>query len=473
MSKSKRALSLDALRGFAILTMVLSGVIPYKGLPAWMYHAQTPPPTRQFNPDLPGLTWVDLVFPFFIFALGAALALALTKRIERGYSRFELLKYIVERSFLLGFFAIFLFHARPHIINPGIYSNPTLGTWLLALLGFIIMFIIFVRLPKQLSKKWRWILRISGWTAAVLFLVFVRYPNDEGFSLYRSDIIIVVLTNVYFFGSLIYLMTRHNWLGRLCFLGLLIALRLAHPETGWVKAVWNFSPIPWIYKLYYLQYLFIAIPGTMAGDLFLRWTKTAEIENERQWSPSRLWGIVLLMMTFLVIQLVGLQARRVWQTVVLSLGLIAIGIPLFSRPGSETEKLLRRLFFWGAYCLILGLIFEPYEGGIKKDHPTLSYYFVTTGLAIFLLNAFTIIIDMFKKSGWVRLLIDNGQNPMIAYVGFANLLWPVLGIFSLNQLFNQLNQISPWLGFVRGVVYTLIIALIVQYFTKKKLYWRT
>lgn len=32
----------------------------------WMFHAQTPPPTYAFNPDVPGITWVDLVFPFFL-----------------------------------------------------------------------------------------------------------------------------------------------------------------------------------------------------------------------------------------------------------------------------------------------------------------------------------------------------------------------------------------------------------------------
>jgi uncharacterized membrane protein YeiB len=40
---SKRADALDALRGFAIMTMILSGSIPFSGpaaLPGWMYHAQ-------------------------------------------------------------------------------------------------------------------------------------------------------------------------------------------------------------------------------------------------------------------------------------------------------------------------------------------------------------------------------------------------------------------------------------------------
>lgn len=65
-----RANSLDALRGYAILTMVLSATVAGSILPAWMYHAQTPPPTHAFNPELPGLTWVDLVFPFFCLLWG-------------------------------------------------------------------------------------------------------------------------------------------------------------------------------------------------------------------------------------------------------------------------------------------------------------------------------------------------------------------------------------------------------------------
>lgn len=62
---------LDALRGYAVFTMILSGSIAFGGvLPGWMYHAQVPPPLHQFNPDLPGITWVDLVFPFLFFVWG-------------------------------------------------------------------------------------------------------------------------------------------------------------------------------------------------------------------------------------------------------------------------------------------------------------------------------------------------------------------------------------------------------------------
>ena len=69
----KRALTIDLLRGVAIIGMVLSGQILWNAeLPAWMFHAQVPPPEFRFDPTVPGITWVDLVFPFFLFSMGAA-----------------------------------------------------------------------------------------------------------------------------------------------------------------------------------------------------------------------------------------------------------------------------------------------------------------------------------------------------------------------------------------------------------------
>ena len=59
----KRALSLDALRGIAIIGMILSGQMNLTHLPAWMAHAQVPP-NASFDPSIYGITWVDLVFPF-------------------------------------------------------------------------------------------------------------------------------------------------------------------------------------------------------------------------------------------------------------------------------------------------------------------------------------------------------------------------------------------------------------------------
>ncbi|MCS2785895.1 DUF5009 domain-containing protein [Bacteroides thetaiotaomicron] len=71
---NNRAYALNALRGYAIITMVLSATIVTQEInsPGWMSHAQTPPPDLIFNPSLPGITWGSPCFPFFLFAMRTA-----------------------------------------------------------------------------------------------------------------------------------------------------------------------------------------------------------------------------------------------------------------------------------------------------------------------------------------------------------------------------------------------------------------
>jgi predicted acyltransferase len=178
------------------------------------------------------------------------------------------------------------------------------------------------------------------------------------------------------------------------------------------------------------------------------------------------------MLAFFIVMLVGLMTRLLWQTTLVGFVLCGIGWWLLSKPSNSTEKLLANIYNWGAYCLMLGLAFEPYEGGIKKDSATMSYYFVSAGLAVFMLIAFTIIADIFQKRRWLQLLIDNGQNPMIAYIGRFTLVLPLLALTRINPLMDRLF-VGPWPGFVHSVITTLIIALVVSVFTKRKIFWRT
>ena len=70
---TKRIASIDAFRGFAILTMVLANYLAgVQWVPAWLKHA----------PDV-GLTVIDLIAPFFIFAIGLTYGLSARRRIER------------------------------------------------------------------------------------------------------------------------------------------------------------------------------------------------------------------------------------------------------------------------------------------------------------------------------------------------------------------------------------------------------
>ena len=73
-----RVLSLDIFRGLTMLVMIfvndLSGV---RGLPWWTYHMPS---------GVNGMTYVDVVFPAFLFILGMAIPLAVRKRLAMGDS---------------------------------------------------------------------------------------------------------------------------------------------------------------------------------------------------------------------------------------------------------------------------------------------------------------------------------------------------------------------------------------------------
>ncbi|WP_333196655.1 MULTISPECIES: DUF5009 domain-containing protein [unclassified Microcoleus] len=469
---SQRADALDALRGIAVLAMVLSGTIARKTLPAWMYHAQLPPPDHVFNNKLAGLTWVDLVFPFFLFAMGAAIPLALSRRIAKGWDTKKVVLFILQRGCLLAFFAIFLQHIRPTVISP---EEASRLKWWLGLCGFFLLFLMYVRWPQKWSAWLRRGLTLAAWSAGIVFVSHIKYPSGVGFSVDRSDIILMVLANMAVFGSLIWLFTRSNvWL-RVGILGLLLAARLSSSADGWINLVWSSSPAPWLFQFDYLKYLFVVIPGTVVGDLLNRWIEyySPAESSYAKWKNWRYFSILVLMLAIDLILLIGLQARWVWQTSLVTLMLCLCGWVLLKKPGNVTENLLNHLYKWGFYWLALGLLFEPYQGGIKKDSATMSYFFVTAGMAIFLLIGLTVIIDVFQKRWFLQLFIDNGLNPMIGYAGFANIIWPILVLTKWEPVIVEMTSSNPFMGFLRGFGYTAILALIVMGFTRLKLFLRT
>jgi hypothetical protein len=390
--------------------------------------------------------------------------------------KWKIAGFIIERGVLLGFFALYVQAIRPEVIS----QHPSAATWAVALLGFALLFPVLTRLPESWPAKVHWTIRTAGWLGMTMLLALLRYPDGGGFSLSRSDIIIVVLANLALFGSLLWWLTRRNLLLRLGVLGILIAVRLSnmpHPLEGWVSDVWQWSPAPWIYKLYYLQYLFIFIPGTIVGELLqdaMRPATTGEPLSKpaQPWSRLRLTGIVFLMAALVATAVIGLKARWLVGTTLTVVLLCLLGSWLMRRPGQAMEHLVHRLFNWAIYWLVLGLCFEPYEGGIKKDRATMSYYFVTSGLAICVLILFIVLVDVLNRKRWLQLLIENGQNPMIAYAGINNLILPLLALSGLDPLLSRLT-VSPWLGFLRGAFITLLLALTVSLFTRLKVFWRT
>ncbi len=98
MEKKERLLSLDVFRGITIAGMIL---VNNPGSWADIY-----PPLRHAAWN--GCTPTDLVFPFFLFIVGVAITLSLTKRKSKGDSDGQLMKHIFRRSLILFALGVFL-----------------------------------------------------------------------------------------------------------------------------------------------------------------------------------------------------------------------------------------------------------------------------------------------------------------------------------------------------------------------------
>jgi predicted acyltransferase len=517
----KRNDALDALRGIAILGMILSGSMAFGNiLPAWMFHAQVPPPKHQFDPTIPGITWVDLVFPFFIFCMGAAMPLSLKKMIEASTGFLPVFWLALKRFLLLLFFAFFTQHMKAWVIA----ENPTAVHHLLSLLAFLILFVIFFRPAKGSWSVGYKIFQALVYAGALFLLFYLPFWGGKGFDFYRPDIILLVLANMAFFGTIFCFLTARTPLVRWLALPLLAALFLAVKEPGdsWIKAVFQLDgvgavKIDWFYKLYYLKYFFILIPGMMAGEILLKFSTgrsvsadanfsfdtaantvsqnvvdanavdtndAADSTPEHYFSPFRLQLIALIAFLLVITNLVGLYLRHLELNFLVSLFFVLTGRFLIARPPSsyriaqpkgvpDAEFIFyRNLFSHGSYLLMLGLLVEPFEGGIKKDPSTFSYYFVTAGLAFFTLIFVQVLqqIPLWKKP--IRFFALNGKNPMVAYVAGSLVVLPLLQLTGGKYWWDQMNT-NAWMGFFKGVVFTTAVSMITIWFVKRKWFWKS
>ncbi|WP_207512544.1 DUF5009 domain-containing protein [Longitalea luteola] len=464
---NERNKSLDALRGAAILAMVLSSSIAFGVLPGWMYHAQTPPPSHAFNPGLPGITWVDLVFPFFLFSMGAAIPLALHKKVKEGKSAAAVLYTAARRFMALVFFALFTVHARSAVMS----GEPAAWHHGLSVAAFVLLFFQWYS-PAGTAQKTKWlVIKVAAFAGAGLLLLLLPFKDGKGFSLYRSDIIIIVLANMALFGTVIWWFTRSRpWL-RIGLLPFVLAIFLGAQFPGtWNERVFQWSPAPWIYKFYHLKYLFIIIPGTLAGDWLAADAGTKKAGQGLP--PANLKIIAAISFIIIAANVILLFDRHTTINVLLTIGCCGAGYFILQKIQQEHTSLIHRFFKAGTYLLLLGLFFEAWEGGIKKDPSTFSYYFVTAGLAFFMLMAFHGLQLTKMGAPLVEYFSHNGKNPMVAYVTGNLLLLPLLHLSGGYSLYVNMQKNVPG-GVLSGFLFTGIVSLVTVAFTKKGWFWKT
>jgi heparan-alpha-glucosaminide N-acetyltransferase len=202
-----RVTSIDALRGFVMFMMIfvndLAGA-PENIVPDWMAHFSD----RHDHGS--GMTFVDLVFPAFLFIVGMSIQFALGPRLKKGEPLWKISGHIVTRTLALLALGILMvngesggsvrWHAMmflsgilafciisPRNAKPNVAKFWKISSLCLRALGFAGMLYcafsftdshghhMLTLNPFHLNTSWYGILGLIGWAylaAAILFLIF-------------------------------------------------------------------------------------------------------------------------------------------------------------------------------------------------------------------------------------------------------------------------------------------------------------
>ncbi|HEY0810132.1 MAG TPA: DUF5009 domain-containing protein, partial [Longimicrobiales bacterium] len=344
-----RALGLDVFRGLLMFTMVLSFAILGKaGLPAWMYHMQFPPPSEQFTP-IAGLTWRDLIFPGFIFAMAASIPLAHVKYLAANEPYPALIWRALRRAAILFAFALVIGQTNPFWTK----DYTKLGN-VTALLGFLACWpLLLARRKDWDAQKYRRF-RNAGLVAAAALVLLVPLLYDQSFSLHRKDNVIHALAFIGLVSVPIWLFTRNNISARIVIILGVAALKLAATAPGWVSDAWRQTS--WIVEPWFIELLVLAIPGTIAGEKILDWMRCAKNQEPASWPIPRLIGLAITCALVTPVLLIGLYLREIPQTTIAVVALVATGSALTHGPITARDRILADLFRWGSVFLILGML---------------------------------------------------------------------------------------------------------------------
>ncbi len=357
----QRLRSLDVFRGITIAGMILVNN------PGSWSHIYPPLQHATWN----GVTPTDWIFPFFLFIVGVAIALALGKRKEEGVSFTVLYQKIAYRSvvifvfgFLLGLFPDFNFEGPQWL---AFIHYLLLGVTLLAM---------FFRETVEPENQWY---RTLSWVALVcgLGLVVIGITGHYNLSHKRIPGVLQRIALVYALCSILFLhfsIRTQVWIG-----------------VGILFAYWGVQTL-------------LPVPGGSVSVLepgldFGSWLDRLVFTENHMWRQSKTWDPEGLFSTL--------------PAVVTGLSGVVCGHWL-RQQRSEQEK-LNGIFAVGVLLLGLGLIWAVYFP-LNKSLWSSSYVLYTSGVALLFFGLVFWLVDLKGSTWWIKPFEVYGANALFAYL---------------------------------------------------------
>jgi heparan-alpha-glucosaminide N-acetyltransferase len=261
---SGRIASIDIFRGLTVLVMVFVDNLDFvKGLPWWTYHLP-----RETN----GLTYVDMVFPAFLFVMGMSIPLAVDRRSIEGDSQGKIWLHILARS--LSLVALGLFIANGPQVDPERTGISAVCWDLLGFAGIALFWGVFP--SSSANRRLPRITKYGGLFLLVILAIVFRRTTQDGHVAWLdcSDWEILGLLGwAYLLVGTLYLLFKKSVVALAASLALLSAVNVAS-TVGWFTWLNRFPPfiqpfeagLSSITMAGLLAYVII-LKSTLGGDL--------------------------------------------------------------------------------------------------------------------------------------------------------------------------------------------------------------
>jgi heparan-alpha-glucosaminide N-acetyltransferase len=393
-----RIASIDVFRGLTILTMVFVNEIHYfKGVPGWMKHKPV---------GVDGMTFVDMVFPAFLFIVGMAIPFALLRRRESGESFPRTVTHLLGRTVALLVIGVYMCNMRS--FDEKIVGISNAAWTLLAYLGIVLVWNVYPRWGTAAGWLFR-TLRVAG--AGLLVWLALAHGAGQGLSVWISPQwwgIVGLIGWSYLIASLAYLVFRSDRAAMVGVLGLLVLL-FAGDRSGALKSLGSPDSI------WSIHHWFSDI-GAMLG------THTA----------LTVAGILLSMV--LMDTRLAPAAKARWMAV------------------------------FAAMLWLAGMMLRPLYGIYKNGgSPTWALYSASLCCLLYLLLWWLVDVrrgidsrSVSRFSGWSFLRLA-GANPLFAYI-LPGIIHSALDTAGITFLRTHLNE--DGLGILRGLVLSVMVVTV-------------
>lgn len=162
---NQRIISIDALRGITIFVMIfVNELASIQHVPQWMKHMPA---------DADAMTFVDLVFPAFLFIVGMSVPFAFNARLIKGDSPKVIWTHTLKRALALIIIGVYMVNAEYGYDASKMIIAPAF--W--ALLAYSMPILIWNKYPKDFSVWLKYILQYGG--MLVLIALYFLYVQKE------------------------------------------------------------------------------------------------------------------------------------------------------------------------------------------------------------------------------------------------------------------------------------------------------